>query len=247
MSGLPIQSQVALVTGANRGIGRALVEALLARGAKRVYATARTAASLTPLVALDRARVRPLTLDITNPADVARAADAAPDVSLLFNNAGALAVGSLLDAPLDGVRRDMEVNYFGTLGVSRAFAPIIERNGGGGIVNVLSIVSLASMPGIGGYNASKAAAWSLTLSLRAELGPRGVSVFGVFPGPIDTDMAKVVTLPKTAPQALAEEVLAGIEAGLEDIFPDPMSKQVYAAWAADHKAVEKQFASQSPG
>jgi len=239
---LKISGIVAVVTGANRGIGRAFVEELLAQGASRVYAAARKLSDLESVVALDPSRVKPIELDVTNPSQVLEAASKASDAHLLINNAGALSFGSLLDAPFDGVRRDMEVNYFGTLAVSRAFAPVLERNRGG-LVNVLSVVSLASMPGIGGYNASKAAGWSLTQSLRGDLSKRGVAVFSVYPGPIDTDMAKEFPMAKTPPRDVAREVLEGVEAGAEDIFPDPMSKQVYAAWAADHKAVERQFAA----
>lgn len=238
---MKIQGTVALVTGANRGIGRAIVEALLAEGAAKVYAGARGAADLAAVAALDPARVVPIALDVTHPAEIAAAAAAASDVRLLVNNAGVLSSGSVLESPEDAVRRDMEVNYFGTLAVSRAFAPVLEANGGGVLVNVLSVVSLASMPALGGYNASKAAAWSATQSLRAELGKRGIAVVSVFPGPIDTDMAKDLALDKTSPRVVAREVLEGIEAGTEDVFPDPMAKEVQAGWSVDPKAVERQF------
>jgi NAD(P)-dependent dehydrogenase (short-subunit alcohol dehydrogenase family) len=234
---------VALVTGANRGIGRALVEALLDRGAVRVYATARNLADLKPVAALDPSRVRTLQLDVTKPTEIAAAAAEARDVNLLINNAGVLDFGSLLEAPGEAVRRNMDTNYYGTLHVSRAFAPLIEGNGGGAVVNVLTVVALASMPGLGVYNASKAAAWSMTQSLRADLAKRKVQVYAVFPGPVDTDMARGIEIAKTSPAEVARAVLDGVQAGTEDIFPDPMSQQVYAAWKADHKAVEHQFAS----
>jgi NAD(P)-dependent dehydrogenase (short-subunit alcohol dehydrogenase family) len=234
---------VALVTGANRGIGRALVEALLERGAAAVYATARNLADLQPVAALDPKRVRTLQLDVTKPAEIASAAAEARDVNLLINNAGVLDFGSLLEAPGEAVRRNMDTNYYGTLHMSRTFAPLIEGNGGGAVVNVLTVVALASMPGLGVYNASKAAAWSMTQSLRADLARRKVQVFAVFPGPVDTDMARGIETAKTSPADVARAVLDGVQAGTEDIFPDPMSRQVYAAWKADHKAVEHQFAS----
>ena len=240
---MKIQGSIALVTGANRGIGRSLVEALLEAGAAKVYAGARKLADLEPVRALDPARVVPLELDITDAHEVAAATAAAGDTTLLINNAGVLGSGSVLASPEEAIRQDMEVNYFGTLALSRAFAPLLEANGGGALVNVLSVVSFVSMPGLGGYNASKAAAWSLTQSLRAELSKRQIAVISVFPGPIDTDMAKDIPLEKTPPSAVAEEVLAAIEAEREDVFPDPMSKEVYAGWAADHKAVERQFAA----
>jgi len=230
------------VTGANRGIGRALVESLLAQGASRVYAAARHLADLEPVVALDPRRVVPLQLDVTNASDLAAAAGKASDVTLLINNAGALDFGSVLEAPPEAFTRDFEVNFYGPLNATRAFAPSLVR-GQGAVVNVLTVVALASMPGIGVYNASKAAAWSLTQSLRGDLGKRGVKVFSVFPGPVDTDMARGLQMQKASPRSVADEVLAGVEAGVEDIFPDPTSKQVYGAWAADHKAVERQFAT----
>ena len=240
---MTIDSSIALVTGANRGIGRALVEELLAQGAVRVYAAARDLNALGPVVALDRSRVRPLGLDITDPADLAAAALAARDITLLINNAGVLDFGSVLDVTDTALRRDMEVNYFGTLAAARAFAPALAANGGGALVNVLTLVALASMPGLGAYNASKAAAWSMTQSLRADLGKRGTKVHAVFPGAVDTDMLKGVEMPKTSPADIARAIVAGVVAGDEDIFPDPMSRQMYAAWAADHKAVERQFAT----
>lgn len=240
---MKIQNAVALVTGANRGIGRSIVEELLRQGARRVYATARRTEALEPVLALDRDRVRALVLDVTDPVTVDAAAAAATDVNLLVNNAGVADFGGVLDLPLDRARRDMEVNYFGLLGVTRAFAPLIEANGGGAVINLLSAVSLASMPGLGGYSASKAAAWSLTQALRGDLGKRGITVHGVFPGPVDTDMAKGFLMEKTAPLEVARVVLTSVEAGIEDIFPDPMSQGVYAAWSSDHKAVERQFAS----
>ena len=243
MAGMQIKHSAALVTGSNRGIGRALVEALLERGARRVYASARKASALEPVVALDPVRVRPLPLDITDHAAVRAATVAASDITLLVNNAGVLSPGRLRDLDLDRARADMETNYFGTLTMVNGFAPLLIANGGGAIVNVLSIVALASMPALAGYNASKAAAWSLTQSFRADLAPSGVAVHGVYPGPVDTDMTRGFDVPKTPPWDVAQRILDGIEYGVEDIFPDPMSEQVYSAWRQDHKAVEGQFAA----
>jgi NAD(P)-dependent dehydrogenase (short-subunit alcohol dehydrogenase family) len=239
---MEIENSTALVTGSNRGIGRALVEALLSHGAKRVYATARNLSALEPLVTLDPERVVALELDVTNDAKVKSAATIANDVNLLINNAGALDFGSVLSAPPEAFKRNFDVNFYGPLHVARAFAPVLETNKGA-IATVLSIVSLASMPGIGVYNASKAAAWSLMLSLRGDFAKRGVKVFSIFPGPIDTDMAREFTTPKTSAADAAKAILAGIESGREDIFPDPMSEQVYAAWQNNHKTVEAQFAA----
>jgi len=240
---MDIENTVALVTGANRGIGRALAEHLLERGARRVYAAARVPATLEGMVALDPTRVVPLRLDITDRQQVAAAAARAEDVTLLINNAGAITFGSILDAPQELVARDLETNYYGTLRMVRAFAPIIEANGGGGIVNLLTLVALASMPGLGAYNASKAAAWSMTQSIRADLAKKGIVVYGVFPGAVDTEMIRAMEMPKADPRDVARAVLDGVEANAEDIFPEPMSRQVYDGWRQDHKAVERQFAA----
>lgn len=239
---MKIDNTVAFVTGANRGIGAALVRALLESGASKVYAAVRREADLvTVRVSADR-RVVPVHLDVTNAAHVARAARQASDVSMLFNNAGVLNFGSVLDAPPTAFSRNFDVNFYGVLNTTRAFAPTLTTHHGA-VVNILTLVALASMPGLGVYNASKAAAWSLTQSLRADLARRDVKVFGVFPGAVDTDMLKGVEMPKAVPSDVASAVLKGVEADEEDIFPDSMSQQVYARWAADHKAIERQFAT----
>ena len=241
---MQIKDSIAFVTGANRGIGRALVDALLEHGARRVYATSRDLSSLDPVVRGDPSRVRAIRLDVRSTRDAQAAAEQAPDVTLLINNAGVLTFGSPGAVEVDEVRAIMETNFYGTLNVTNALTPILERNGGGGaVVNMLTIVALASMPGISAYNASKAAALSLTQSFRADLGKRGIKVHGVFPGPVDTDMARSIEITKTPAIDVARATIAGVEAGDEDIFPDPMSRQVYAAWRADHKAVERQFAA----
>jgi NAD(P)-dependent dehydrogenase (short-subunit alcohol dehydrogenase family) len=239
---MEIRGITALVTGANRGIGLSLVGALLERGAAKVYATGRRAADLEGAAALDKARVVPLQLDVTNGAERFRAAQAATDVAVLFNNAGVLDLGSVLDVSSTAVAREFEVNCFGLLHVTRAFAPTLVAHKGA-VVNMLTLVALASMPALGAYNASKAAAWSLTQSLRADFAKRDVRVFGVFPGAVDTDMIKAIDMLKTPPQAIAAAILDGLQAGTEDIFPDPMSQALYAQWVMDHKGVERQFAS----
>lgn len=174
---------------------------------------------------------------------IAALAARAGDVTLLINNAGILEFGSILDAPVESVVREFDTNFYGMLTMARAFAPVIERNAGGAIVNMLTLVAMVSAPGMAAYNASKAAAWSMTQSLRASLASRGVMVHGVFPGAVDTDMLAGVDIPKTSAEEVAAAVVAGIAEGREDIFPDPMAERVYAAWRQDHKAVEKQFAA----
>jgi NAD(P)-dependent dehydrogenase (short-subunit alcohol dehydrogenase family) len=239
---MQLRDSVALVTGANRGIGIALVESLLERGASRVYATGRQLATLAAAVALDEKRVVPLRIDVTRPSDFVRASAIATDVSLLVNNAGVLNSGSVLDLPLEAFQRNLAVNFFGVVNAARGFAPTLIRNGGA-VLNILTIVALASMPSFGVYNASKAAAWSLTQSLRGELARRGVAVFSAFPAAVDTDMLREFRIPKTSPRSVAAAIVAGIEAGTEDIFPDSDSAQMYRSWAADHKAVERQFST----
>jgi NAD(P)-dependent dehydrogenase (short-subunit alcohol dehydrogenase family) len=239
---MQIRGSIALVSGANRGIGRALVEALLDQGARRVYATARDLATLDGVVALDRARVRPLKLDVTNPGDARAAAGAAGDVNLLINNAGVATAAGAADTSVDMIRETMETNFFGLVHVTNAFLPTLREHRGA-IVNILTIVALASSPILAAYTASKAAGWSLTQSLRADLARHGITVHGVFPGAVDTDMLRSFTLPKTPAIDVARAVLDGIEAGTEDIFPDPMAQQLYAAWRQDHKAVERQLAA----
>lgn len=237
---MKIENTVALVTGANRGIGAALVEALLEGGASKVYATARQEADLAPVGAKDD-RIVPMHLDVTNAAHVARVPGQAGDVNILFNNAGVLNFGSVLDAPPTAFNQNFDVNFYGVLNMTRALAPTLTRHHGA-VVNILTLVALASMPGLGVYNASKAAAWSLTQSFRADFAKRQVKVFSVFPGAVDTEMLKGVEMPKTLPTDVASAVLKGVEADEEDIFPDPMSRQFYAHWTVDHKAIERQFA-----
>ena len=186
-------------------------------------------------------RLIPMQVDVSNVNSVALLAAAAADVTLLINNAGVLDFGPVLDAPLAAFERNFATNFYGVLHMSRAFAPVIERSGGGAIVNLLTLVALASMPGLGVYNASKAAAWSLTQSMRANLASRNIEVYGVFPGAVDTDMLAGVEMAKTSPADIADAVMRGLIESSEDIFPDSMSSGLYAAWKADHKAVEKQF------
>jgi len=237
---MEIKGSTALVTGANRGIGRALVGALLNAGAAKVYAAARRIDTLEDF--LDNKRVLPVSVDVTDDKAIAALAERTRDVTLLVNNAGVLDFGPVLDAPLTAFERNFATNFYGVLAASRAFAPVIERNGGGAIVNILTLVALASMPGLGVYNASKAAAWSLTQSLRASLAGRNIAVHGVFPGAVDTDMLAGVEMPKARPEEVATAIVAGVSQSREDIFPDAMSASLYDAWRKDHKAVEKQFA-----
>ena len=230
------ENRTVLVTGANRGIGRATVEALLDKGVSKVYAGARSTTSL-PDFGDDR--VVQLAIDITDSDSVQAAASAAPDVDLLINNAGTAAFADILSAPLDVIRSDMDVNYYGTLSVTRAFLPALERKKGAAIVNVVTLAAFVAFPSLGGYSASKAALFSLSQGIRMSLAPRGIAVHTVNPGPIDTDMAKEIDMDKVTPQHAAAEILRGLEAGEADIFPDPTSTQLFGVWKQDYRALEQ--------
>lgn len=234
---MQIQGSVALVTGASRGLGRALVEELLERGVRRVYAASRGG------VAHTDARVVALRLDVTDPAQVREAAAAAHDVELLINNAGVNTAHSVLQSDPENLRRDLEVNVHGTLAVTRAFVPVLEAAKGGAIVNILSVLALANMPMVGGYSATKAASWSLTQAMRAELRGRGIRVHGAFPGVIDTDMSRGFEIPKTSPQVVAAAVLDGVAADQDNIATDPMSTDVLDLFARDPRELERRFTS----
>jgi NAD(P)-dependent dehydrogenase (short-subunit alcohol dehydrogenase family) len=232
-----VNGTVALVTGANRGIGRAIADALLARGAAKVYATARSVESLTD------PRVVALPLDITDAGQVAAAAAVAGDVTLLVNNGGSLEFADLLGGELAAIDADLRTNYLGTLAVTRAFVPILRGNGGGAIVNMLSLVALGAVRGMGGYSVSKAAAASMTQAVRAQVAGMGITVHGVFPGAVDTDMIRAFDMPKARPYDVANAIIDGVEAGDEDIFPDPMARDGHRAWRDDPKKLERRMAA----
>lgn len=235
---MKLENTVAFVTGAGRGLGRALVETLLTRGAARVYAATRDG----KFTHADP-RVTAVELDVTRPEQARAAAALAGDTRLLINNAGVLASMSVLGSGRDQLQRDFDVNYYGIVEVVRAFEPRLVAATPAAIVNVLSVVAMASMPALGGYSASKAAAWSLTQSLRGELRSKGVAVHAVFPGPIDTDMIRGFDMPKTSPLEVARAILDGVAKGQADIAPDPMSSDVLATFLHDPRAIERRFAS----
>ncbi|GGX60193.1 short-chain dehydrogenase [Streptomyces minutiscleroticus] len=228
-----IKGAVALVTGGSRGIGKALVEELYARGAAKVYATARDPRTVTHPDAV------PLALEITDPDSTAAAAAQAQDVNLLVNNAGALVGASFLDAPLDDVRREFETNFYGPLLTTRAFVPVIERNGGGHVLTVHSVLSWLATAG--SYSASKAALWSQTNSLRLELRPRGIEVTGLHMAYVDTDMAADVDAPKSSPRDVAALALDGVESGAYEVLADDVTRRVKAGLAADPAALYPQL------
>jgi NAD(P)-dependent dehydrogenase (short-subunit alcohol dehydrogenase family) len=244
---MDIQGSVAFVTGANRGIGKAFIAALVQAGARRIYATARNVETLKDMVALAPDRIVPIALDVTHPEQILAAAQIATDVTLLINNAGVLSAGGLF-APnsVENAQWEMNTNYFGTLKMVRAFAPILKANGGGAIVNVLSIASVVNVPVFSSYSASKAALHSLTQGIRAELAQQGTQVIGVFPGPVDTDMSEGVPMDKVAPSEIANASLQAVEQRIEDVYPDPVAQNVFAALNTPLKALEQQFAGMLP-
>ena len=245
MNARKIEGAVALVTGANRGIGRALTEALLSRGVKKVYATARNQEALRDL--RDK-RLVPLQLDVTDADQIRAAGEAASDVELVFNNAGiALASGIVDSMVLDQARREMEVNYFGPLQLLQRLAPTLAKNGGGAVVNIGSAAGLTNIPFLPTYGASKAALHSLTQAARILLGAQGTSVFGVYAGPVDTDMIRGLAMPKTSPRDVAFAILDGIEAGQEYIFPDPYAVDFGRQFESSPKASERQVAAMVAG
>ena len=223
------------MTGANRGLGQALVDEALRRGAKRVYAGTRR-----PLVHPDQ-RVTPLTLDVTDRAQVQRAAETVGSLDILINNAGVALPDELSDR--DVLERHLAVNLFGTWGVAEAFLPQLTQTGGA-VVNVLSVAAWAAVPVLPAYSISKAATFSLSQSLRALVARRGVTVHAVMAGPIDTDMVRDLEIPKTSPESVARGIFDGVENGEEEIFPDPMSRPMAETWRAGAaKALERQNAA----
>lgn len=230
-----IADKTVLVTGGNRGLGQALVEEALRRGAKRVYAASRQ-----PFTHPDE-RVTVLVLDVTNAAQIQAAAERVRSLDILINNAGVSVPDDLSDRA--AFEQHFAVNLFGTWSVTEAFVPSLTRSSGA-VVNVVSVGALAAVPVLPAYSASKAAAFSLTQSLRALVAARGVDVHAVLPGPIDTDMVRDLPIPKAAPESVARGIFDGVENGEEDIFPDPMSAMMAEGWRTGvAKELERQNAT----
>jgi NAD(P)-dependent dehydrogenase (short-subunit alcohol dehydrogenase family) len=242
-----LKGAVALVTGCNRGIGPETVRALLKAGVAKIYVGARKLDGVKELLAEAPSKLVSIELDVTKPEQVAAAAKQAKDVTLLVNNAGVN-----FNTPLfatensDNARREMEVNYFGTLGMCRAFQPVLKANGGGTIVNMLSILSHVNLPLMGSLCASKAALYSLTQALRAELRAQGTHVMGVLPGAVDTDMTAGVNVPKIQPAYVAAAIVDGLARRADEIYPGDMAAGVFYGLSGDPKAVEREFASYLP-
>lgn len=232
---MTIADKAVLVTGANRGIGQALVEEALKRGAKRVYAGTRQ-----PLTHSD-GRVTPLTLDVTNAAQIQGAVESVDSLDVLINNAGLALYQDVSDRA--ALEQSLAVNLYGPYDMTQAFLPMLMRSRGA-IVNVLSVAALAAVPFSPAYSMSKAAAFSLAQSLRALLAGQGVGVHAVLPGPVDTDMARNLDVPKTSRESVARAIFDGVEKGEEEIFPDPMSDSLAEGWRNGAvKALQRQFAA----
>ena len=228
-----IANKTVLITGANRGIGRALVDEALRRGAKKVYAGARGALQIADQ------RVRPLALDVTNLSQIQQAAEQVDSLDVLINNAGVAIYDDLSDP--DVIQQHLTVNVFGLLNVTRTFLPLLKR-AKGAIINNLSMAGLAPLPIIPAYSLSKAAAFNMTQSLRAHLAAQGVTVHAVVLGPIDTDMNRGFEIPKATPASAAQGIFEGLEKGEEEIFPDPASQSIANGWRDGAlKALEREF------
>ncbi|CUU59091.1 Short-chain dehydrogenase [Parafrankia irregularis] len=243
---MQIHGSTALVTGANRGLGAQLAITLLDAGAATVYAAARDTDTLRPLVQAGGGRVVPVTLDVTDPASVRAAAAEVVDLDLLVNNAGSATFGDPLGADLAGARSDLEVNYLALLHTTRAFLPTLEAAATAGraaaILNIVSVIALAPAPHTTVYAASKAAAHSLTQSLRATLAPRGIVVHGAYPGGIDTDMSAGMNAVKADARVVAERIVAALAADTTEIYPDDASAALAAIYHADPRQLERTLA-----
>jgi NAD(P)-dependent dehydrogenase (short-subunit alcohol dehydrogenase family) len=232
---LAIAGKAVMVTGANRGLGRALVDEALRRGARRVYAASRQ-----PMVVADE-RVTPLILDVTDPIQIREALNAVASLDILINNAGVSIPDDLSNR--SALEQHLAVNLYGTLDVTQAFVPLLTHSRGA-VVNVVSLGAVAAVPVLPAYSVSKAAALSVTQSLRAILASRGVRVHAVMPGPIDTDMVRALDIPKTPPEDVAAATLDGVERGEDEIFPDPMSQALAGGWRVGvAKELERQNAA----
>lgn len=233
-----IQGSTVLVTGANRGIGKAFADALLDRGATKVYAAVRDVATATD------PRVVPIQLDVTDPERIAEVARELDDVEVVVNNAGVLHVGVPLSASLDIARLELETNYLSLVSMTQAFAPVLERNGGGAFVNVLSVFSWVAAPLITTYSASKAAAWSFTNAARIELRRQGTHVVGVHAGAVDTDMTAAIDLEKIPPTIVAASALDALEADEPEAVVDAYSRAVKAGLSDDQGTLYPQIEDQ---
>ncbi len=233
-----IKNKTVLISGANRGIGKGLVQAALDKEVKKVYATCR---DLDKMPDFNDQRVIQLKLDITDKKQIAKVASQAGDTQILINNAGVLNAGTILEGARDKIETDMNVNYYGTLNMMRAFAGILEKNAPSKIINITSIVAYSPLPSIAGYSASKAALLSATYSARIELAKKGVMVHAVNPGAIDTEMNKGIDWDMPSPLSVAKTILSSVESGELDIIPEEIGLGMYNAWKEEPSKLAKMF------
>lgn len=237
-----LNGKTVLVTGANRGIGLALVKKALENNADKVYATYRSESNRSTLEALSE-RVVPIQLDLSDPASIEALAQAITELDILVNNAGIFTGANLLDDTEAQLRNDLETNLFGTLAVTKALLPALKNGGSASIANISSVAAFAAMPSFGGYSVSKVAVHSMTQSFRAKLKEDGISVHGVYPGPVATRMTEGMPMETTPASVVAGSIFDGIEGGVGDIFPDGMSQQVGPLFLSAPKQVEQAFAA----
>ena len=233
---MKLKNKVVLITGTNRGIGKSLVKAVLDKGAKKVYATSR---SLSKNIDFKDKRIVLLELDITDIKKIEDVARYATDTQVLINNAGILSQGNILEGDLEKIHLDMDVNYFSTINMMRAFAPVIEKNTSPAIINIVSIAAYTNFPFIAGYSASKAALYSATQAARIELKNKGISVYAIHPGAIDTDMNKGYEGEMTSPDEVAISILNEVETDKPDIIPDKVGRGMYEIWKKNPPDLEE--------
>ncbi len=238
------EGKIALISGANRGIGKAITIELLEKGAAKVYAGARKVESLNDLVSKYGDRLIPVTLDVTNDASIEKAAQGIDSLDILVNNAGIFALGGILSSEaVSSLKENLDVNVWGLIKLTNAVFPQLGKSKESAIINISSVAGLGNMPMAATYSVSKAAVHSITQGMRAELASQKTLVMGVYPGPIDTDMTAAVEMEKDSPQNVAKAIVKGIVDGTEDIFPDVMSVQMGEFYASNPKGIEQQFAA----
>lgn len=242
MKNINPEGKIALVSGANRGIGKAIVVELINQGAQKVYAGARSLDSLKALTDAYGDKIIPIQLDVTNTASVNQVGASIDHLDILVNNAGVFATGGVLsETALESMQTNLNVNVWGVLKLSNAVLTQLKRSESSAIINISSLAGLANMPMAATYSVSKAAVHSMTQGMRAELNENNTLVMGVYPGPIDTDMAAGIDMEKDSPENVAKAIVNGLKDGSEDIFPDVMSAEAGAYYGKDPKAIEKQF------
>lgn len=238
------QGKVALVSGANRGIGKAIVIELLENGVSKVYAGARNINSLDGLVAQYGERLVPVELDVTKQSTIDALATSVAGIDILVNNAGVFSIGKIFsDTAKSSLKENLDVNVWGVLNLTRAFENDLKKESETAVINISSLAGLGNMPMASTYSISKAAVHSLTQGTRAELADKNVLVIGVYPGPIDTDMAANIPMEKDSPENVAKAIVNALKEGNEDVFPDVMAKEAGKFYASNPKGVEQQFAT----